>query len=147
MASPAYNPLDSLVFLTIRVGKLLINRFKEDDRMEMHELHPHHMGILVDLWTRDGVRQQDLAISSIKDKSSITRSLNVLEEQNILVRIPDPQDKRTKRIFLTHKGKQLQKELEPMARTAIEQAVSGIDPDQVATCKKVLRNMYENLNK
>jgi DNA-binding MarR family transcriptional regulator len=147
MTSPPFNPLDSLVFLTIRVGKLLVNRFKEDDRMESHDFHPHHMGILVDLWTRDGVRQQDLAISSIKDKSSITRSLNVLEKQNILVRIPDPKDKRTKRIFLTHKGKQLQEELEPMARAAIQQAISGIDPEQVDICKRVLKSMYENLNR
>lgn len=114
--------------------------------MAKYELQPHHMGILVDLWTRDGVRQQDLASTSIRDKANIARALNALEQQNILVRTPDPKDKRIKRIFLTHKGRELKEKLLPMAYSAMENAVEDIDREEIEVCKNVLKKMYQNLN-
>jgi len=142
----SFNPLDSLVFLTIRVGKLLINQFKREGRVSQHPWQPHQVGILVDLWTRDGVRQQDLASSSIRDKASITRVLYSLEQEGLVIRQSDPADKRSKRIFLTPKGKKLREELLPMSEKTIHRALEGIDPADVRVCKRVLKQMYENLN-
>ncbi len=147
MEDHPFDPRESLVFLTIRVGKLLANHLHKQERMEGQEFPPHCMGVLVDLWTRDGIRQQDLAVSTIKDKASITRALDVLEKHNIALRIPDPNDKRTKRIYLTHKGRQLKYDLMPLADQAVAEAVQGIPEKEVATCKRVLHRMYENMNK
>ncbi len=144
---PSFDPRESLIFLTIRVGKLLANHLQKQDRMAGQDFPPHCMGVLVDLWTEDGVRQQDLAISTIKNKASITRALDILEAHNIALRIPDPADKRTKRIYLTHKGKQLKHDLMPLADQAVAEAVQGLSREDVNTCKRVLHKMYENLNK
>jgi len=146
MDNHAYDPYESLIFLTNRVGRLLANQIrKESTHPDFPRLFPH-MGVLVDLWMKDGVRQQDLAVATIKDKGTITRSITTMEQMNIVVRIPDAQDKRNKRIYLTHKGKELRSELLPYAEAVIESATTGIPPEEVRTCKKVLQQMYLQLN-
>lgn len=141
----AYDPPSLLVFLTNRVGKLLGNAIRKRGLEDDIDMLPTQMGILADLWTSDGQRQQDLAISLIKDKATITRALDVFEKDNIVVRVPDPNDKRNKRIYLTHKGKEMQHLVYPYALEVEEKAVAGIDKTEIKICKKVLRQIYDNL--
>ena len=143
------DPHDSLVFLTNRVGRLLSNevRKKLEEEEGPQALQPTHIGVLVDLWAQDGVRQQDLAVSTIKDKGTITRTLNILEQENLVVRVTDRSDKRNKRIYLTHKGKELEHQLLPYAQRAIAGATSGISQEELCICKKVLARLYKNLIK
>ncbi len=136
-----------LIFLTNRIGRLLANAIRDSMRDEDAQVLPQHMGVLSDLWVRDGLRQQDLAISLIKDKATIARSLRTLEEQNIVVRVADPDDRRNKRIYLTHKGKSLKSALLPRARNVQHQATTSICEEDVKTCIKVLEQIYENLKK
>ncbi len=141
-----FNPIDSLIFLTNRVGRLLSNAIKHRaDMDDIEGLFPH-MGILVDLWLRDGVRQQELAVSVIKDKGTITRSLDLLEKKGIVVRVPDDQDKRRKRIFLTPKGRAMQLALMPYAQEVLRDATAEIPDDKLQICKQVLAQMYWKLN-
>lgn len=143
------DPHDSLVFLTNRVGRLLSNaiRKKLEDEAGPQLLQSTHLGVLVDLWVQDGVRQQDLAVSTIKDKGTITRTLNILEQENLVVRVTDRTDKRNKRIYLTHKGKELKSKLMPYAHEAASGATAGITADELRVCKDVLAKLYKNLIK
>ena len=145
MDSPQFNPLHSLVFLTNRVGRLLANQIRLRSDMESLGLMPHHMGILVELWAKDGLRQQDLAVSVIKDKATIARALDYLEEENIVVRVPDPSDKRNKRIYLTHKGKALHQQIWPHAESVVKEVLKEVDPKDLETCKRVLEYVYHKL--
>jgi DNA-binding MarR family transcriptional regulator len=143
------DPHDSLVFLTNRVGRLLSNevRKKLEEEEGPQALQPTHIGVLVDLWAQDGVRQQDLAVSTIKDKGTITRTLNFLEQENLVVRVTDRSDKRNKRIYLTHKGKELEHQLLPYTQRAMVGATSGISQEELCICKDVLVKLYKNLIK
>lgn len=145
MSKATYDPQQSLIFLTNRVGRLLANRVRRTlDDPEAQKLVPH-LGILVDLWMHDGVRQQDLAVSVIKDKGAIARSLDHLEKGNLVIRRPDEKDKRNKRIFLTPKGKGLQEEFMPVSRQVQNEAQEGLSEEELSICKKVLNRMYANL--
>lgn len=143
------NPHDSLVFLTNRVGRLLSNEIRKqlESEDDLQTIQPYHIGILVDLWSQDGVRQQDLAVSTIKDKGTITRTLNFLEKENLVVRVTDRSDKRNKRIYLTHKGKELEERLLPYAQRTISEATTGISQEELRVCKDVLAKLYMNLIK
>ena len=66
------------------------------------------IGILADLWSKDGVNQKDLGISLVKTKSSINKMLTALEEEGFVVKKNDPSDGRGKLIFLTKKGREMQ---------------------------------------
>lgn len=145
MKKDALFPNDSIVFLTNRVGRLLANHIRQAAEHESWGLQPQHMGILVDLWQREGVRQQDLAVSNIKDKGTIARALSSLEEANYVVRIPDSTDKRNKLIYLTHKGKALQAQLRPYAQMVMEQATAGLNDKDIAICQKVLSHILKAL--
>ena len=79
MSKLTYNPSDSIIFLTNRVGRLLASHIRFQNESEEYARMLPHIGILVDLWEKDGVRQQDLAISLIKDKGTIARALTAME--------------------------------------------------------------------
>lgn len=136
----------ALLSLSNRVARLLTQFFAEKAGLSDMGLQPQHMEVLSDLWERDGLRQQDLAISLIKDKGTITRMLSYLEEQNILVRIADKEDRRIKRIYLTHKGKSLRHQLLPKADQATKEATWNIESGQLSICLEVLGQIYDNLN-
>ncbi|MCG8329077.1 MAG: MarR family transcriptional regulator [Chitinophagales bacterium] len=141
------NISSSLIFLTNRLARLLVNEARKRTNMEDHGLMPHHMGVLADLWQKDGIPQQELAISNIKNKATITRALKYLESSNILVRIVDPNDKRIKRIYLTHKGKELKNEILPHTRLLEEEIISNLDKEEFETCIKVLKQIHQQLLK
>ena len=106
-----------------------------------------HMGVLSDLYQKDGVRQQDLAISSFKDKATITRSLKLLEREELVLRTADPIDKRTKRIYITAKGRKVYQAILPLGQETIAEAKTGISEEEIKTCESVLQKMYNNLSK
>jgi DNA-binding MarR family transcriptional regulator len=139
------DPLDNLVFLSNRVGRLLANAIRREADFEAWGVKSHHMGLLVDLWRKDGLRQQDLAISVIKDKANITRLLDHLASVGLIERLPDEQDKRIKRIFLTERGRAMQEHFWPVAAAVVERAVAEVSPEDLAICKDVLRNIYRHL--
>lgn len=143
MSQSADFPANSLVFLTNRVGRLLAHEIRQRTAVDEWGVSPQHMGILVDLWVKEGVRQQDLAVSNIKNKGTIARALQSLEEANILIRIPDQSDKRNKLIYLTHRGKALRDRLMPEAMQTVKEATVGISEQELATCQRVLWQIYQ----
>lgn len=147
MADTKQNISSSLIFLTNRLARLLVNEARKRTNMEAHGLMPHHMGVLADLWQKDGIPQQELAISNIKNKATITRALKHLESSNILVRIVDPNDKRIKRIYLTHKGKELKNEILPHTLLLEEEIESSLNKEEFETCIKVLKQIHQQLLK
>lgn len=146
MKEVTYNPFDSLVFLTSRVGRLLINCIEKRSKIERPNIVKSDMELMVILWKKDGLSQQDLAESVIRDKGTITRTLTRMERENLVIRVPDEQDKRTKRIYLTHKGKQLKEYLVPLAYNIISEATVQLTEEEIEVCKKVLVKMYNKLN-
>jgi DNA-binding MarR family transcriptional regulator len=149
MAQSTPEIADSLIFLTNRVGRLLSNEVRKrlEQEEDVQDLQPHHISILVDLWLQDGVRQQDLAVSTIKDKATITRILDFLERQNLVVRVTDRVDKRNKRIYLTYEGKKMKHQLVPHAESVVHEAGKGISEEELNICRKVLVRVYNNLIK
>lgn len=147
MLEQPYHPLDSLVFLTNRVGRLLSSDIRKRAGDDVEGLYSTHMGVLVDLWMQDGLRQQDLVSSVIKDKGTIARALDNLEKQGIVTRETDETDRRNKLIYLTPKGRKLKTVMLPHALAAMEEVLVNIPPEEVAICKKVLQRMYKRLTK
>ncbi len=136
---------ESLGYLVNRAGKMMSNMAQTKMREKGLVLAHEHMVLLFMLWRQDGLNQKELVGSIIKDKSTITRGLNALEKQDIIVRITDEKDKRNKRIFLTNKGKSLKKEIKPLVYEVNDTAAENISQKDLLTCKKVLNQIYENL--
>ena len=134
-----------LGFLTNRVGRLMGIHLKNDLGDEDFDLPGHCIGILADLWEQDGIIQQDLAISLVKDKATIARALDLMEKKNIIVRIKDEKDKRNKKIFLTYKGNQLQGKVLFHGDGLLKDLKKSISVEEMETCLQVLGKIYDNL--
>ena len=140
------NSINPLLWLTIRLGRLVTNKMHQQLGREEQNLIGPHMGVLADLFQQDGVRQQDLAMSNLKNKATITRSLRFLEQEGMVLRSPDPTDGRTKRIYITSQGRQFFQKMLPLGQSVLAKAVEDIDPEALEKCQEVLYKMYNNLN-
>ena len=134
-----------LGFLTNRVGRLLKIHLMKKLGKDEFDMPGHCIGILADLWEKDGLSQQDLAISIVKDKATIARALGLLEKKNIIVRIKDEKDKRNKKIFLTYKGTQMQHKVLFWGDGVMKDAKESVTKEELDICLKVLEKIYHNL--
>ena len=69
------------------------------------DITPEQWTVLYYLWSRDGVTQQELCNVTFKDKPSMTRLIDNLEKQQLVVRSPGVKDRRINLIHLTDKGR------------------------------------------
>lgn len=102
--------------------------------------------ILLLLWIQDGVSQQYIAGYIGKDKGTISPQIDGLERRGRIKRRADKKDRRQKRVYLTPQGRYLQDELIPIGIDNMMEAQAGIDPQAMASCKQVLRDLCANLN-
>jgi DNA-binding MarR family transcriptional regulator len=140
------DPQQNLIFLTNRVGRQLSRLLLEHMEFEAFQPQSTHMGLLADIVSGDGQRQQDLAISTIKDKGTVARSLKQLETSGFIRRETDLEDRRQKRIHLTEKGKRMWCYTLERAHQAMDCATKDISPQDLSVCTGVLNKIYRNLH-
>ncbi len=92
----------SIAYLVGRTSRAIIKRLTKKFADAGFDVSYEQWSILVHLYRKDGQTQQELSNVSVKDKAAITRLLNVLEKKNIVLRVPDRSDKRSKLVYLTH---------------------------------------------
>jgi DNA-binding MarR family transcriptional regulator len=126
---------------TLAMSRMLQNNFINAG----YDITIEQWVIIVNLNRKDGQFQQQLANNTYKNKTSVTRMINSLQKKNIVERLSDPKDLRQKRIYLTDNGRQLFKNLAPLARKVQEKATKGIEPDEMESCKNILLKIYGNI--
>lgn len=140
------SPRDNLIYLTNRVGRQLSRLLLEQMEFEGFLPQSTHMGLLADLVEEDGVRQQDLAISTIKDKGTVARALGALEQACFIRREVDAADRRQKRIYLSPKGHRMWAYARENADRTLASAAKNINPEEFTLCIDVLQRVYANLH-
>ena len=106
---------------------------------------PEQWAVLVRLWERDGRTQNDLSEVTLRDKHTISRMLDGMEERGWLVRRADPNDGRGRMVFLTQAGLALEAQLVPLARDLVTDVLRGIDAADLEVTLRTLRRMGDNL--
>lgn len=126
---------------TILVNRILLRNF----RKEKLDITMEQWSLLDILWKKDGCTQQELGARTFREKASITRLLDKLEQQNIVIRVPDRRDRRVRFVYLTAKGKSIEETATRVVRETYKHAVARIPEEQTVICKRVLNQIYENL--
>src|SRR5690606_7499768 len=101
--------------------------------------------LLYYLWIEEGRTQQELAFLTFRDKPSISRLINNLEKLKLVMRVNDKEDKRSNLIFLTKQGRQLRDVCMRGAKRTIEEALEGVNYEQMQKAKDTLEHLYSNL--
>ena len=137
----------NLLFLSGKLTKRLHEVLTELISENGFDVTVEQFSILSVLWYQDGVNQQYLADELDRDKTTIVRILNNMERNNLLVRVYDKSDKRLKRVYLTHKGKELQGRMIPLSGEVYLSALRGITEKDLVKAVGVLTRAIKNLGK
>ncbi len=140
-----YNIENSLGSIIRRADRVLINRLNKHFRENGYDITTEQYRIFINLWNKAGQSQQELAEVTLKNKTSITRLINGLEQKKLVKRVPDKIDRRNKLIYLTRRGKKLPEALAVLAKKTLKQAQLDISEDDIKVCEKVLSKIIQNL--
>jgi DNA-binding MarR family transcriptional regulator len=100
--------------------------------------------ILGPIWQLNGASHKELGEISTKDKTTVTRTIDSLENKNLVVRVSDQIDKRIKRVVLTNKGKKLFYDILPiMDKTRMEMR-KNISEEDLKVFENVLKQLITN---
>jgi DNA-binding MarR family transcriptional regulator len=116
-------------------------KFRENNIDLTYEMHQ----IMACLWKKDGVNQQELADQTLKDKASMTYLIDNLCKRDLVQRMEHSADRRHKLIFLTKKGKQLGRKIEPWVNELFVIASKGFDINEIRKSVKTIEKMRDNV--
>jgi DNA-binding MarR family transcriptional regulator len=132
-----------------RVAALISFTYRSVQKHFARELAKYHIGwghfaILMSLYDQEGRSQDSLAQSKGFDKTMIAKSILRLEEEGIVYRKIDREDKRIKRLYLTEKGKKLRPEMEKIGFELNTILLKGFDSDKLSAATEIVRKIALN---
>lgn len=136
---------ESLGYLINRTAVQLKRELNHAFKANGYKITPEQWALLNRLWEREGLSQVELADLTFKDKPNVTRMLEVMEREQLVFRQPDEYDRRTYKVFLTDKGRQLEEKLIPLATEILERGLKDLTTDDIKQASKVLNTIYLNL--
>lgn len=101
--------------------------------------------VLSALWHEQGITQQVLAERTAKDKACLTNLMNNLEKRKYVCRREEPDDRRSKRVYLTHEGEKLREQIRPVLDRVYITAEHTLGKETVERILKDLDAVYETL--
>jgi DNA-binding MarR family transcriptional regulator len=128
--------------ISLIVNRYLSNKFREANLGVTVE----QWTVLACLWEKDKVSQQSLSEITLRDQPSMTRLIDNLEKQKMVVRVADPTDRRSNLIFLTEKGMALEKKATEIVKETIDKALISISNEDIFICRTTLKKILGNLN-
>ena len=99
------------------------------------------------LWTEGTISQQQIADIMLKDKNSVVKLIDSLEDKKLVKRVNSPKDRRQNLIRVTGKASKMKDGMTIIALSAVEKITEGIDDDDIQTFISVLDRMAQNMDK
>lgn len=97
------------------------------------------------LWTRNGAHQEYYARKLGRDRSAITRMVQLLEKQGFVKRLEDRADQRAKKVALTEEGESLQTVAEMVANEILMKMWDGFMSEEREALNEYLSRLRHNL--
>jgi DNA-binding MarR family transcriptional regulator len=132
-------------FITGKASTAIARRLQKNFKQSGVEITIEQWSVLYHLWKQDGLNQQELCNATFRDKPSITRLVDNLEKLKLVRRISSKEDRRRNLIFLTDTARKLQEQSMELANQTLNEALEGVDPENIELCKAVLQRVYDNL--
>src|SRR5258708_3678227 len=118
--------VDALINVRQAIKQVAQQKIREwHDREITYEM----LQVLIVLWKKNQVNQQEVANTVQKNKASLTPLIDNLVKIKLVTRSEDPIDRRNKIISLTSRGKEYKKKFTPMINE-IYTLINGNLPDE-----------------
>jgi MarR family transcriptional regulator, transcriptional regulator for hemolysin len=139
------NPINSVGYLT-RITFRSFSRTLERKTLP-HGVSSGQWRFLRVLWNEDGLTQRELSRRvGMREPTTVT-AVNSLEKSGLVRRVPSEEDRRKVHVYLTPKAKRLRAKLMPFVEEVNEIAAQGLSLAEVATLRRVLLKMMDNLGR
>lgn len=102
--------------------------------------------ILKILHDEDGQPQNNMAVVTNRHKATLTRLLDNMEKNHLVVRIPDEKDKRVKRVHLTKHGRKHFESMLPVFDEAAKEVQKGLTKAEKQSLISILKKVQGNIN-
>ncbi|MEQ9393609.1 MarR family winged helix-turn-helix transcriptional regulator [Haliea sp.] len=116
-----------------------------DRRARAHGLTRSKWQVLWSLSREQGAKQAELAERLDVAPISLTRQLDILEQEGLIERRRDDQDRRCFRIYLTDAAQPALATLRGLAELTRAEALAGLDHDEIVQLKSLLERVRLNL--
>lgn len=146
MTNELFSLDQSVAYAIARTGKAIKFELRRYFREAGVDITSEQYALLCRLWEQEGRSQKELAECSFKDTANITRMIDVLEGKDIVRRRRDPKDRRTYRIYLTEKGKELRDKVTPIVLSQGERAYSCLTEKEQKSLLDMLNRLYNHIN-
>lgn len=127
-----------------KVSAAINRKLSRNFRQNGMDITPEQWTVLLSLWEKDGVSQQELCKATFKDKPSMTRLIDNMERQNLVMRMPDKKDRRANLIHLTTTGKSLEEKARFIANKTLKEALHGLTLAELRISQDALRKIFAN---
>jgi MarR family transcriptional regulator, organic hydroperoxide resistance regulator len=134
-----------LMLLLNSTLRQLNNRVAREIDGHFRDITVEQLSLLIALWKKEGISQQDLGEFVDKDRPSVTRLLDNMEKNNLVVRITSEFDRRVRLIYLTKKGKELQSVLVKNSETAVKKSLKDIEEKRLSDFIFVVEKIKDNI--
>jgi len=127
----------------------LMGRYNAALREEMAKLGltTTQMRSLAVLSVLDGILIRELAVYAVVQQSTLSRGLDALVQDGLVARLPDPNDSRATRIFMTDAGRKTFDQLWPHMSNAYEAMFRGVTETEKSAFVGTLQKMLKNIRK
>ena len=132
-------------FITGKASTAIARRLQKKFNAAGLNITIEQWSVLYHLWKEEGQSQQQLCNATFRDKPSITRLVDNLEKLNLVKRVASDNDRRKNLIYLTKQALKLQEQTMELAEKTLNEALTGVPPEQIDVCKQVLQVVYDNL--
>ena len=145
MPDTKFNLEDSLGFYVNRAAMKLKNELARIIKAEGHDITPEQWAVLMHLWEHEADTQTEIAIRLFKDKTNLTRILDGMVKKGLVERRTHENDRRSYRIVLTKRGRELRDELTPIGARVNNAATRGLSDRDKKSLKRLMNAITDNL--
>lgn len=125
-----------------------VARFQQralQQRLAAHGVSFGHWTFLRILWTRDGLTQRELSeLAGVMEPTTFS-AVKAMEQMGLIERRQLAGNRKNMHVFLAPAGRALQGKLVPLAEEVNHISVRGLPDKTVATLRRALLTMIENL--
>ncbi|WED23367.1 MarR family transcriptional regulator [Vibrio sp. JC009] len=135
---------DCPLYLTGVADKHLREALAKRVREQGLNVSHQQIHLLLYLFQEDGISQKRLSELTKMTKISIVKAINLLEANNLAVRIPRSDDQRNKDVYLTPEGKRIKETIYRTIDAHRASVFEGISPEEAEAFKVTLKKMLKN---
>ncbi|WP_138494646.1 MarR family winged helix-turn-helix transcriptional regulator [Paenibacillus pinistramenti] len=123
-----------------------VHKKRTTDMLSEYGITPEQFGILDQLYKHEGITQKTLAELHGKDQTSVGKTLERLENKNLVHRKTDPADRRAILLTLSEEGRELYKQVLPLMDDLHQYLSRLITPEGVNELARLLNIIYKDLS-